>query len=78
MCNLNIPYSPEPIPIELIMDGEMIDKNAVGPYNQKWIEAECKKRNIQIEDVYYAVVNSDGYLFIDLYKDKILSPTDVE
>ena len=76
--DLNIPYSPESIPIELIMDGEIIDKNAVGPYHQKWIESECKKRNVQIEDVYYAVVNSSGTLFIDMYKDKILSPTDVE
>ena len=76
--DLNLPYSREDLPIELIMDGVVIHKNAVDPYNQKWIEAECKKRNVQIEDVYYAVLNSQGSLFVDLYKDKILSPTDVE
>lgn len=76
--DLNLPYSREDLPIELIMDGVIIHKNAVDPYNQKWIEAECKKRNVQIEDVYYAVLNSQGSLFVDLYKDKIHSPTDVE
>lgn len=76
--DLHLPNSQESLPIELIMDGEIIHKNTVGLYNQMWIEAECKKRNVQIEDVYYAVVNSSGILFLDMYKDKIHSPTDVE
>ncbi|WP_099364236.1 DUF421 domain-containing protein [Fredinandcohnia onubensis] len=76
--DLNLPISHESLPIELIMDGKIIHKNAVGPYDHKWIEEECKKRNVQIKDVYYAVVNSQGSLFLDVYKDHIHSPTDVE
>ncbi|MFS0862072.1 DUF421 domain-containing protein [Fredinandcohnia sp. 179-A 10B2 NHS] len=76
--DMNLPYSTVSLPIELIMDGEIINKNIVGPYNQKWIEVECKKRNLEVKDVYYAVVNSHGSLFIDKYQDDIHSPTDVE
>ena len=76
--DLNLPNSQESLPIELIMDGEIIHKNAVDSYNLKWIEAKCKKRHVQIEDVYYAVVNSRGSLFLDMYQDRIFSPTDVE
>ncbi len=76
--DFNLPSSQEDLPIELIMDGEIIHKNAVEPYTQQWIETECKKRNVQIADVYYAVLNSQGSLFVDLYKDNIHSPTDVE
>jgi uncharacterized membrane protein YcaP (DUF421 family) len=76
--DFNLPNSLESLPIELIMDGKIIKKNVSEKYNHKWIEAECKKRNLQIKDIYYAVVNSNGYLFVDKYKDKLSSPTDVE
>ena len=66
------------LPVELIMDGSLIRKNTDGKYSASWIINECKKRNLQVEDVYYAVVNSDGYLFIDTYKDRITSPVDLE
>ena len=76
--DLNLPISSESLPIELIMDGKIIKKNATGIYNHEWIEVECKKRNLCIEEIYYAVINSSGYLFIDKYEDKLSSPTDVE
>ena len=76
--DLNLPISSESLPVELIMDGKIIKKNATGIYNHKWIEVECKKRNVSIEEIYYAVINSSGYLFIDKYDDKLSSPIDVE
>ena len=76
--DLNLPNSSESLPVELIMDGKIIEKNASGIYNREWIEAEFKRRNLRIEEIYYAVVNSDGYLFVDKYEDKLTSPTDVE
>ncbi|WHY69006.1 DUF421 domain-containing protein [Neobacillus sp. SuZ13] len=76
--DLNLPISSEALPVELIMDGEIIQKNATGIYNREWIEAEFKRRNLRIEEIYYAVVNSNGYLFVDKYEDKLISPTDVE
>ncbi|MGF6950905.1 uncharacterized membrane protein YcaP (DUF421 family) [Neobacillus sp. B4I6] len=76
--DLNLPNSSESLPVELIMDGKIIEKNATSIYNREWIEAEFKRRNLRIEEIYYAVVNSGGYLFVDKYEDKITSPTDVE
>lgn len=78
--DLHIPYSPAqvPLPVELIMDGKIIPKNATGNYNNQWIESECKKRNVKIEDVYYAVVNSNGQFFMDKYQDNLSSPVDIE
>ncbi|WP_079508667.1 DUF421 domain-containing protein [Mesobacillus jeotgali] len=67
--DLNFPLVRQSLPIELIIDGTIIEKNAEEPFNMDWIKGECKKRNLQIEDVYYAVINSEGKLFIDKYKD---------
>ncbi|OCA85887.1 hypothetical protein A8F94_13610 [Bacillus sp. FJAT-27225] len=76
--DLHVPNSSERLPIELIMDGEIIAKNSTGLYNRNWIEAECKNRNLRVEEIYYAVVNSHGNLFVDKYEDNLIAPTDVE
>jgi uncharacterized membrane protein YcaP (DUF421 family) len=76
--DLNLPLLNQSLPVELIMDGTVIEKNAKDPYNLNWIKGECRKRNLQIEDVYYAVINSSGKLFIDKYNDKLSSPIDLE
>jgi uncharacterized membrane protein YcaP (DUF421 family) len=76
--DLNLPAGSESLPIELIMDGKIIEKNAAGTYNREWIRAELKTRNLKVEDVYYAVVNSGGNLFVDVHKDQLSSPADVE
>ncbi|MDR7235451.1 DUF421 domain-containing protein [Neobacillus drentensis] len=76
--DFNLPISSESLPVELVMDGQIIEKNASGIYSREWIEAEFKRRNLHIEEIYYAVVNSGGYLFVDKYEDKLSSPTDVE
>lgn len=73
-----MPPSSGNLPIELIMNGKIFNKNTDGPYNYKWIEEQCQKRNSDIKDVYYAVINSNGTLFIDLYDDHLHSPTDME
>ncbi|RWZ59905.1 DUF421 domain-containing protein [Halobacillus fulvus] len=76
--DLNIPYDPSSLPRELIMDGKLVDKNLNQEFNSWWIQQECEKRNVKISDVYYAVVNSNGTLFMDFFKDNLQSPSDVE
>jgi len=76
--DLHLPHPKENLPVELVMDGKIIDKNADDEYNREWIESEFRKRNLNIEEVYYAVINSNGTLFIDKYKDHLQSPVDVE
>ncbi|MFB4321277.1 MULTISPECIES: DUF421 domain-containing protein [Paenibacillus] len=66
-------------PIELIMDGQLLEKNLkINALSPDWITEKLKARNKNIEDVFYAVKGTDGQLYIDFYKDKIQHPVDVE
>lgn len=67
------------LPIELIMDGKVITKN-LEEHNlsMDWLEDEVKKRNIKWDNVFYAVVSSNGFLYFDIYDDQIPSPIDKE
>lgn len=66
------------LPVELIMEGEIISKNMGGRYSEEWVMNQCRMRNVQLKDIYFAVVNSKGNLFIDRYDDQLQKPTDVE
>jgi uncharacterized membrane protein YcaP (DUF421 family) len=76
--DFQIPLSTVSLPIELIMDGKIIKKNLNSQYNNQWIQNECEKRKLRVEDIYYAVINSNGSLFIDTYSDKTRSTDDIE
>ncbi|MBR8644266.1 DUF421 domain-containing protein [[Brevibacterium] frigoritolerans] len=39
-------------------------------YNEGWLMAELKKRNLVVFDISYAVVGTKGNLYIDLIKDQ--------
>ncbi|MCA0971463.1 DUF421 domain-containing protein [Halobacillus litoralis] len=73
-----VPLKEESMPRELIMDGEIIEKNLNETYSKEWIIEQCKRRNVNVQDVFYAVINSTGSLFVDEYKDHLKSPTHVE
>lgn len=62
------------LPVELIMDGILVKKNTEPKYTNDWIEQELNARNVKLEEVQYAVVSSNGTLFIDLFHDGIKSP----
>lgn len=67
------------LPIELIMDREIISKNLEeNNISQSWLQAELQKRGLSVKEVMYAVLLSNGKIYIDTYKDFILSPTDKE
>lgn len=64
-------FKPSTMPLELIVGGEIIKENLqLGNYTETWLMAELKKRNVQVEDVFYAVISSNGKLFIDRFQDK--------
>jgi len=66
-------------PIELIMDGEIIDDNLnQNGVNKTWLLQQVKKRGLVVEDVSYAVKSSNGHLFLDLFKDRVKHPVDKE
>ncbi|MFF2878352.1 DUF421 domain-containing protein [Gottfriedia sp. NPDC057991] len=66
-------------PIELIMDGQMVDKNITQNHLTKdWIVTEIERRGLKLADVSYCVRGTNGQLYFDLYKDQIKLPVDIE
>lgn len=78
--DLTIAVMPEKkLPIELIMDGEIISENLEQnnlPFS--WLESELGKRKLTKHDVVYAVLAANGNMYVDTFKDHIHSPIDKE
>ncbi|PET75901.1 hypothetical protein CN514_03565 [Bacillus sp. AFS001701] len=66
-------------PIEIIMDGQIIDKNITqNNLTKTWIFTEIERRGLKLADVSYCVRGTNSQLYFDLYKDQIHSPVDIE
>lgn len=80
MQEMNLYISPEKnLPIELIMDGKIIEENLQqNNLSTQWLYDELKKRKLDIKDVFYAVQLAQNNLYIDRYNDYIKSPIDKE
>jgi uncharacterized membrane protein YcaP (DUF421 family) len=67
------------LPIELIMDGEIIKENLEqNNLSFSWIDSELRKRNLTKHEVVYAVMAANGNMYVDTFKDHIHSPIDKE
>lgn len=66
------------LPIELVMDGKVVEKNLNSQYSSAWLNQELQSRNLQLKDIQYAVISSNSSLIIDLYNDHLKSPLDQE
>ncbi|WP_431030007.1 DUF421 domain-containing protein [Lysinibacillus sp. LZ02] len=65
--DLNISPSPPPfIPIEVITDGKLLERNLLETGMSKaWLQEQLTKADVQsIEEVFYAEIQSNGQLFI--------------
>lgn len=80
MQDMNLYISAEKkLPIELIMDGKIIEENLQeNSLTKQWLFSELKNRNIEINDVFYAVLLTQNNLYIDCYNDYIKAPIDKE
>ncbi|WHY98860.1 DUF421 domain-containing protein [Peribacillus simplex] len=59
------------VPIELVYEGKILYENlSKHTYDDEWLMAELKKRNLAVFDISYAVVGTKGNLYIDLIKDQ--------
>jgi uncharacterized membrane protein YcaP (DUF421 family) len=66
-------------PIELIIDGQLLQKNMeANQVSESWLMSQLKARGKLPKDVFYAVKGSNGQLYVDEYYDKIMHPIDVE
>lgn len=78
--DLKIAVMPEKkLPIELIMDGEIMKENLEqNNIKYSWLESELKKRDLTKNDVVYAVLAANGNMYVDTSNDHIHSPIDKE
>ncbi|MGG4218024.1 DUF421 domain-containing protein [Paenibacillus jamilae] len=66
-------------PIELIMDGDIIEANLQqNNLTTEWLQAQIKKKGLSLKEINYAVISTDGNVYFDEYKDQIKSPIDKE
>jgi len=58
---------------EIIKDGKVFEQNLIqNNLSFDWLYQELKRRNIdKISDVFYAALNTDGTLYIDMKKDNM-------
>ncbi|WP_025690776.1 DUF421 domain-containing protein [Paenibacillus zanthoxyli] len=66
-------------PVELILDGVLIEKNLENNgLTKEWLETQLRRKGKRISDVFYAVRGTQQQLIFDFYKDDIQKPTDKE
>ncbi|PYZ98918.1 hypothetical protein CR205_10210 [Alteribacter lacisalsi] len=66
-------------PVELIMDGKIIERNLRSlKLSERWLYEQLKRRNAVLEEVFYCVRGPDGTLAFDFYEDHITNPVDKE
>ncbi|MGY0693912.1 DUF421 domain-containing protein [Virgibacillus sp. FSP13] len=77
--DLNISVSYKGMSTELIYDGRVIEENLQQVDRDKsWLENQVKAHGLEsFSDVFLAIINSSGQLFIDGYRDSIRNLTDI-
>lgn len=80
--DLNIPTSYKGLNIELIQEGQIITQNLEQiKKDEDWLHSELEKRGVSLKQVTYGSIDTNGLLYLDLYKDKgidIVDPSDYE
>ncbi len=78
--DLNIPVQAENLAVELIIDGQIIEKNLKDRnLSRDWLFQSLIKHGIKsINDVNYACLSTKGTLYIDTKMDNIPHPLDKE
>lgn len=76
-ADLGIATNYEGIPVELIVDGHIIEANLRQlNLSRKWLEEQIRKRNHKLDQVYYAELDTQGNLYVDIRDDLRSIPTE--
>jgi uncharacterized membrane protein YcaP (DUF421 family) len=76
---MKLPSHPQAFPVELIMDGIVMEDNLKNyGLTTAWLENELRRKGKCIADVFYAVKGTQQQLIFDFYKDDIRHPLDKE
>lgn len=70
--DLNLLPTVDTLPVELVYDGNILYENLTKhTYDEEWLMAELKKRNLAVKEISYAIVGTKGNLYIDLFQDQL-------
>jgi uncharacterized membrane protein YcaP (DUF421 family) len=70
---------PQSFPVELIMDGVLMEENLENNgLTKEWLENELRRKGKRISDVFYGVRGTQQQLVFDYYEDGIKEPIDKE
>src|SRR5690554_1369383 len=77
--DMKLPSNEQAFPVELIMDGKIIEKDMEdNGITKEWLESELRRKGKRISDVFYAVRGTRQQLVFDFYEDGIIEPIDKE
>ncbi|MCF8012164.1 MAG: DUF421 domain-containing protein [Clostridiales bacterium] len=76
--DLNLSTDYKGLSTEIIYDGVIIDNNLEQVHlDRSWLDKELKKQGIDdYSEVFLALLDTGGSLYVDKYKDHVKSPTD--
>jgi uncharacterized membrane protein YcaP (DUF421 family) len=77
--DLRIPVKKSTIPLELIIDGEILEENLKeAGYDEKWLYKKLQLYGVkELKEVDYAHLDSQGRFHIDLKDDRINNPIEI-
>ena len=68
--DLNIKTNPNMLPVTLILDGKVNNKNLeIANKNKSWLDAQLKQKNILYDQVFLALLDSNGKFIYQLKKE---------
>lgn len=78
-ADLHVPTEYEGVPTEIIVDGEILFQNLKqNNLDEKWLKQQLEAQGIQdVTQVDYAVLRSNGSLYVNLKKDNLTNPVDI-
>jgi uncharacterized membrane protein YcaP (DUF421 family) len=78
-ADLHLPTAYKGISTELIYDGKIVEQNLANlNLDRQWLTAELNKQGINDPaEVFIALLNTKGDLFIDCYRDQVQEPVDI-
>ncbi|MFO8060847.1 MAG: DUF421 domain-containing protein [Bacillota bacterium] len=68
----------EQLAMELIYEGEIMEHNLhMLRLDRDWLKAQLDSRNLDMDEVAFAALDSKGNLYVDLYRDRFTIPVDI-
>ncbi|GFN22761.1 DUF421 domain-containing protein [Thermanaeromonas sp. C210] len=78
-ADLSLPTAYEGVPTEIIVDGEILFENLKQNHlDEKWLLEQLQAQGVRdVSQVDYAVLRSNGSLYVNLKQDNLTNPVDI-